>query len=575
VTWPLAILITMIAAPAVAAEPCLPVAARNPDGNYVIPGARGDIVYRRVNVGNATVELSLDAYVQRTGGRRPVVVVIHGGGWTTGSRIAYVGQFLELLTGAGYNWVSIDYRLGGVADYANALDDVRAAVAYVRCQAAALGVDGDRIILLGEDSGAHLAALLAAGRPPGVRGAILVGGFYDLPALPAVSRGQPADRLVRASPINSTPAGMPPLLLVHGDRDRDVPIEQASRYCAAVRLSNVRCDLIEVRGASHRAENWWPNDDQWAYKDRVVGWLGEVTRLDRTEHRPRASERLQKGIIFSPSQRLTLDGWIPPGPGPFPAVVIMHGGGWEAGDRVTYVTPMFEPLAKANVAWFSIDYRLCPATAGWYEFAARRYVAGPRRDPEPNCHEAQLADLRQALRFVRSNAARFRIDTRRIFLLGESASGQMVAQVATEDTALAGVIAFYGVFDFVPMVTDASPRSLLARLFGIQTLDDAARAVLQKYSPLHRTSPSMPPVLLVCGTADRLWVQTDAFARRLEALGVKHATVPVEGAPHGMENWEGHPGWLAYKTRVVEWIRSVMPGSRQTACFRSPYVDSP
>ncbi|MGH9801902.1 MAG: hypothetical protein ACRD82_16190, partial [Blastocatellia bacterium] len=85
---------------------CPPVKVRNPEGNYIIPGVMGEIVYRRVN----SVELSLDAYIQKRGNKRPAVVVVHGGNWDSGSRVSFVGQFLELLTAACYNWFSIDYR---------------------------------------------------------------------------------------------------------------------------------------------------------------------------------------------------------------------------------------------------------------------------------------------------------------------------------------------------------------------------------------------------------------------------------------------------------------------------------
>ena len=51
---------------------------RNPHGNYLVPGVLGDVVYRRVD----GVELSLDAYLQKKGSHRPAVVVVHGGGWT-------------------------------------------------------------------------------------------------------------------------------------------------------------------------------------------------------------------------------------------------------------------------------------------------------------------------------------------------------------------------------------------------------------------------------------------------------------------------------------------------------------
>ena len=62
----------------------------------------------------------------------------------------------------------------------------------------------------------------------------------------------------------------------------------------------------------------------------------------------------------------------------------------EAGDKVTYVTPLFEPLARAGLAWFSIDYRLTPA----FE------------------HADQLDDVRQAIRFVRAEHTRFNVTPR-------------------------------------------------------------------------------------------------------------------------------------------------------------------
>jgi acetyl esterase/lipase len=65
----------------------------------------------------------------------------------------------------------------------------------------------------------------------------------------------------------------------------------------------------------------------------------------------------------------------------------------------------------------------------------------------------------------------------------------------------------------------------------------------------------MPPLLLITGTADRLWPQTEAFARRLAELQVEHEVLALDGAPHGMESWDGHPEWTVYKERLTEWIR--------------------
>src|SRR5687768_291207 len=163
-----------------AAQPCPALKARNPDGNYIVPGVRGDIRY--------SGDLALDAFIQ-PGSLRPSVLVVHGGGWTSGSRVAHVGQILETLTAAGYNWFSIDYRLDGLNGVEGSLADVRSALAFLRCHAGELGIDPRRLLLLGEDSGAQLSALLAAERPDGVVGAVLVGGFYDLAATPTVTTG--------------------------------------------------------------------------------------------------------------------------------------------------------------------------------------------------------------------------------------------------------------------------------------------------------------------------------------------------------------------------------------------------
>jgi acetyl esterase/lipase len=88
--------------------------------------------------------------------------------------------------------------------------------------------------------------------------------------------------------------------------------------------------------------------------------------------------------------------------------------------------------------------------------------------------------------------------------------------------------------------------------------------MLRRYSPFHNLdaySPNpkhlkaIPPQLLICGTKDGLYQQQEAFAQKLRSLKLPHETIAVEGAPHGIENWEGHPAWMGYKQKLVEWLR--------------------
>jgi hypothetical protein len=66
----------------------------------------------------------------------------------------------------------------------------------------------------------------------------------------------------------------------------------------------------------------------------------------------------------------------------------------------------------------------------------------------------------------------------------------------------------------------------------------------------------MVPLLLVCGTKDGLFAQHKAFTNKLDKAGADFDAVTLEGAPHGMENWEGRPEWMDYKTKLVEWLKS-------------------
>jgi acetyl esterase len=288
--------------------------------------------------------------------------------------------------------------------------------------------------------------------------------------------------------------------------------------------------VLEVSGASHRAENWWPS--QWTYKAAVLRSLRAHVGAVPAPAWP-SGAALRKRIVFDPTHRLELDAWIPDGPGPHAVAVLVHGGGWEAGDRVTYIAPMFRVAASHRVAWVSIDYRLTP------DVTVRE----------------QVADVRRALAWLRTHAAELRLDPRRIVLVGESASGHLVTHVAASEPDLAGVVSFYGVYDLESMAGDpANPRSLARRLLRITALDDAGRTSLREYSPIRHPTRALSPMLLVCGTADRLIEQQRAYASALRAAGARVDVVEIDDAPHGMEAWHDEPRWRVWEQKVSEWL---------------------
>jgi alpha-L-fucosidase 2 len=229
---------------------------------------------------------------------------------------------------------------------------------------------------------------------------------------------------------------------------------------------------------------------------------------------------------------LLMDVSIPEGDGPHPAVILVHGGGWEAGDKSTYITPWFPMLTDARIAWFSIDYRLAP------------------RHPHP----AAVQDIEAAITFVRDHARSYRVDPMKIALMGESAGGHLVALVGGRaGTTPAAVVSFYGIHD-IPRWAEqrgGMPKNIAQYLAGADPLDA---------SPVRYIHARMPPHLFVHGTRDAGVPidQSTSMCDRMTAAGARCEVLRIEGAPHGVENWEKNPAWLGYKTTVVRWLNGVL-----------------
>jgi arylformamidase len=230
--------------------------------------------------GTRHVVTSLDVYAAPStdplGPLQPVVVMIHGGGWRFGDKAneGVVGHKPAWLTDRGFVYVPINYRLTPGASHPSQIEDVAAAVAWVRRHIANFGGDPERIILVGHSAGAHLAALAAmhpeylpaAGVPhDSIAGVVLIDGAgYDLPrALSTMhsSRlrewteaafGTDPDGLREASPIThvGTSPTMPPVLLLHTTH-RTAPAEQAQALSEAVRNHGGVATVYAVDDKSH------------------------------------------------------------------------------------------------------------------------------------------------------------------------------------------------------------------------------------------------------------------------------------------------------------------------------------
>jgi acetyl esterase len=239
---------------------------------------------------------------------------------------------------------------------------------------------------------------------------------------------------------------------------------------------------------------------------------------------------------------LTLDAHVPDGSGPFPAAILVHGGGWVAGDKQKFINYIFKPLSDAGFAWFSINYRLAPQ----YKFPAN------------------ADDVEAAIRFVKANADKYKVDTKRIALIGESAGGHLVSYVGARnrpDSRVSAVVSLYGIHDFVAAAVAWKPLPHeLFDLFGIKTLDSDNVPVLIKASPVEYITPDMPPFLLVHGSRDRdvPYQQSVEMCEKMKQGGARCDLITIQGAPHGMDHWESHPKFLWYKKALVDWLQKTL-----------------
>ncbi len=542
-----------------------------------MPGARVE-VYRE------TGDTKLNAYIFTPEGheasdRRPAAVFFFGGGWKSGTP----GQFLPHclhLSKKGIVAISVDYRVASRQEVTplDCVSDAKAAIRWVRANAARLGIDPDRIAAGGGSAGGHLAAATA-----------LVPGFEDednadvsstpnalILFNPAVilapvegDNDLSSDEVFRSidercegrsrdiSPYHFVKAGLPPSIIFHGTNDDAVPFATIQKFEKAMLAAGNRCEVKAYEGQPHgffnpgRKKGEVEAEALKCYHQTLgemddflssLGYLESTETVDATT-KPKtkpAPVRLPDSLVASleahpdltyaryGERELELDLYRPKGhEGLLPAIVCIHGGGWFQGDRKS-MTNLAQALAARGFVAVTVSYRL----------------SGEAKFP------AAIHDCKAAVRWLRANAEKYGVDREKIGVTGLSAGGHLAALMATSggvaelegeggnaerSSAVQACVAMGAQSD---LETDrireisAAPENPHYRPF----LGGALEAIPATYalaSPRHHLDKSDPPIIFMAGELDDPSTHADETRMDLEALGIPTEYIEVPGAPHG------------------------------------------
>jgi acetyl esterase/lipase len=303
----------------------------------------------------------------------------------------------------------------------------------------------------------------------------------------------------------------------------------------------------------------------------LMGWLAAGWAVAQPGVMPRAPYGGMKptfeGVAYAGiSEAQKLDLFLPDGDGPFPLVINIHGGAFRFGERGMLDAPIAKALLKEGIAVASIDYRL----------------SGEAKFP------AAVLDAKAAVRFLRANASKYRLDGGKFIAFGQSAGGNLASLLGTsggvaefDDPALGnsgvssrvqGVIDWFGPTDFLKMDAQAAEQGCPAEAcrhgeanspegLYLGSRPAVVPQLAAKANPITFITPDDPPFLLQKGEKDCVVPvgQSRILLDALKTGGVKAELDILEGAGHG-DMGSPQPKFLsaANVARVVGFVKSVV-----------------
>lgn len=208
-------------------------------------------------------EVKGDFYKPKVEGKTPVVLLVHGGGWSENDNRYQMAGIARKLVKQGFAVFNVTYRLAPEFHFPAPVDDLLEALRWLKKNDERLEIDTERTAVFGYSAGGHLGELVAMREmPEGVKiKAVVAGGtphFVRLdPDFPLVKQlmGHPwqddPDRYRAATPVDSVTADFPPVFIYHGSKDMLVPRQHVDKWEARLKELGVEHEIYWVKGRGH------------------------------------------------------------------------------------------------------------------------------------------------------------------------------------------------------------------------------------------------------------------------------------------------------------------------------------
>jgi acetyl esterase/lipase len=251
--------------------------------------------------------------------------------------------------------------------------------------------------------------------------------------------------------------------------------------------------------------------------------------------------KLEKGITYAAAggEKLQLDIAIPPGDGPFPCLVCLHGGAWQHGSRRDLSANGKDKSGKPTPSWLEVMAR------EGYVAASVSYRLAPKHK-----FPAMIEDSRAAVRFLRAHAKTYKADAARFGAVGFSAGGHLALLLGMCDKTIGFdvgdhldqsgkvqcVIDFFGPTDLAMYAkSEGIEDGYLVPVFGKECKTDAS--IYKRASPVSYVSKDAPPILFLHGTLD--------FVVPVKHSEMLHKSLADAGAKTEIHtvSFAGHGGW--------------------------------